>query len=117
MRTARNCCEEFAAHCAQLLESALAANGVAAARASMAALTIMDELRKHFGGQSIYFAKGARPDVEEHAAEVYSQHANGMRVSEIAELRGYTERYIYKLLGRERARLSSIRATQRKRAR
>ena len=88
----------------------MTANGVPAALAVVAALELMDDMRRQFGGLTIYFAKGARPDVGEYAAEVFAAWSNGQLISNIAEQRGWTDRYVYKLLGRERARLSAVRA-------
>lgn len=88
----------------------MTSNGVGDARAVRSALDLMVDMRRHFGGQTIYFAKGNRRDVSEHAAEVYAVWSSGQTISSIAEQRGWTDRYVYKLLGRERHRLSAIRA-------
>lgn len=102
--------EDFASHCAELVERTMTSNGVPAARAVVSALELINEMRRHFGGLTFYFAKRARPDAGESAAEVYAAWSSGQTISTIAEQRGWTDRYVYKLLGRERDRLSTIRA-------
>lgn len=104
------------AHCGALVERAFAAGGMPRRSASERALRLMEEMRSHFGGSTLYFAKMSRPDAEEHAAEVLAAWSEGTSIPEIAQRRGWTERYVYKLLAKERARLAGIRQRTAKKA-
>jgi Mor family transcriptional regulator len=106
---------EFLAFCAAIIEQQLQAAGLTSRRASETALRVMDEARQFFGGDSIYFPKG-RPDADERAAEVHALWQGGATVADIAARFNCTTRWVYSLLGRERARLSSIRAQSKRHA-
>ena len=101
---------EFLALCANLIDQACQAAGMAKRTAAETALRVMKDAQQQFGGDSIYFPRG-RTEVDERAAEVHAMWQAGAAIDEIAERYSYTPRWVYSLLGRERARLRNIRRT------
>lgn len=99
---------DFDSHIAAFLVNQARSVGVTQPVADKLVLGVLSDLRKEFGGGTVYIAKG-RPDKTERAAEVYARYSAGATVDQLAAETGFTTIYVYRLLSIERARLADIR--------
>jgi Mor family transcriptional regulator len=84
------------------------ATGLSQQVVNRAVVELVDQVRCHFGGWSIYIPKG-RVTKEDRAAEVYARHSAGETIAELAGSYGFVPTYIAGLIALEARRLQEIR--------
>lgn len=99
--------DEFIGHAAAIMERCLAGAGIDERRARRLVVDVMDQLRRHLGGQQVYIPFG-RPPADERAALIYEMWEGGMKVKDIAAELGVSAIWAYRLLAQERRRLTAI---------
>lgn len=86
----------------ELLSINLSLAGFDDEKAELTAGTIVDELRRHFGGANIYFTKGVYQDTAPRNAEIYECYKSGFPVPEIAMKFNLSFTAVYNVIRRER---------------
>lgn len=93
-------------HLSATLAQCLAAAGADTRIASGVAIKVFADLKQHFGRTTIYIPSGREP-VEQKAAKAHASWCAGMPVRDIARELRCSEQWVYRLLGKELARLQA----------
>ena len=106
--------DEFVSHCAALVYRSAKDAGASEKVAATIERLMVAGMRDSFGGATVYIAR-RKADSSELAAEVFAEARAGKSVKQIATHRNLSERYIYRLIGRERDRLATLQSKPKKR--
>lgn len=96
---------ELAASMAAVLSGCLLKHGIQEREAEEIGLFVLDEVRRVYGGQNIYFAREDKLKGAERNAEIYERwQRNELSVSDIAREYGHSLQWAYRVIRQERER-------------
>lgn len=96
---------ELAASMAAVLSGCLLKYGFQGRQAEEISLFVLDEVRRVYGGQNVYFAREDRLKGAERNAEIYERwQRNELSVDDIAREYGFSLQWAYRVIRQERER-------------
>lgn len=96
---------ELATSMAAVIGERLRKNGVDGKKSDEIALEVLEEVRRNYSGQSVYFAREDKTKNSERADEIYERFmSNELGVPELAHEYGYSVQWIYQVIRTVRAR-------------
>ena len=96
---------ELASSMAAVIGECLRKGGVGGQQSDEIALDVLEEVRRNYGGQHVYFAREDKVKNSERADEIYDRFmSNELGVPELAQAYGYSVQWIYHVIRTVRAR-------------
>lgn len=106
---------EFTANLAVAVSDALIKKKIDSACAQDVAMDVMEQLRHFYGGQTVYFRRGVRPNLMDRDFEIYERHAsNELSVQDITREYGISLQWVYHILRTVPVKLRKAREKQRR---
>jgi Mor family transcriptional regulator len=105
---------ELTAHLAAVLSHQLERDGIATKRAESISLDVMEEVRKQYAGQNVYFPHNTKAKTSERDLEIYERHArNELTIPQIVHTYGISIQWAYHILRTVPAKLRKQREDER----
>ncbi|WP_405118699.1 Mor transcription activator family protein [Pseudomonas leptonychotis] len=96
---------ELAASMAAVIGGCLLKHGIQEREAEEISLFVLDEVRREYSGQNIYFAREDKLKGSERNAEIYDRwQCNELSIHEIARDYGFSLQWAYRIIRLERER-------------
>ncbi len=96
---------ELASSMAAVIGECLRKGGVGGQQSDEIALDVLEEVRRNYGGQHVYFAREDKVKNSERADEIYERFmSNEMSVPDLAQEYGYSLAWIYHIIRTVRAK-------------
>lgn len=110
---ARNDGSEVLGHFADVICNELKRHGLKEHDANDAAASVMLVMKQEFGGQNIYFPKGAVANNNEKALAIFAQFQAGKTIPELVFESGNSVQHVYRMIAHAREILRAERAAKR----
>lgn len=105
---------EVAASLAATLGQCLRKHGIAENDSDVIALDVLQEVRRTYGGQNLYFPREQKEKISERDAEIYERFTNNeLSVPEIAQEYGISLQWAYHIIRTVRAKRKEGREAER----